>query len=97
MILFKCPVCGYLHRGEIDFHFCPVCRAPAEVFIRETNIAHYANWDTNTRLMINSMAATEELKTIARICGKNNIHDLSKNDLVSLNPELSRVTGVLLA
>jgi len=42
-------------------------------------------------------AATEEIKSIARICGKNNIHSLDKNDLRSLNPELSRITGVELA
>ena len=58
MIVFRCPVCGYLHKGEIDFHFCPVCKAPAELFYRETHLAHYANWDTNTRLMIQAMSET---------------------------------------
>ncbi len=36
-------------------------------------------------------AATEELKSIARICGKSTVADLSRDDLVSLDPELSRI------
>jgi glutamate synthase domain-containing protein 2 len=39
-------------------------------------------------------AATEEIKTIARICGKNAVHRLNKTDLRALDPELSRITGV---
>ncbi len=42
-------------------------------------------------------AATEEIKSIARICGKNNVHLLNKSDLRSLSPELARITGVELA
>lgn len=42
-------------------------------------------------------AATEEVKSIARICGKSSIHDLDRDDLVSLDPELSRITGIPLA
>jgi glutamate synthase domain-containing protein 2 len=42
-------------------------------------------------------AATEELRTFARICGKDDIHKLDKNDLRTINPELARVTGVELA
>jgi glutamate synthase domain-containing protein 2 len=39
-------------------------------------------------------AATEEVKSICRMCGKTNIHSLDKGDLASINPELSRITGV---
>jgi glutamate synthase domain-containing protein 2 len=42
-------------------------------------------------------AATEEIKTFARICGKGDIHKLDKNDLKAINPELARITGVKLA
>lgn len=42
-------------------------------------------------------AATEEVISIARICGKLSIHDLNRDDLVSLTPELSRITGIPLA
>ncbi len=42
-------------------------------------------------------AATSDIKTIARICGKDDIHKLSRQDLKAINPELSRITGVDLA
>jgi len=42
-------------------------------------------------------AATEEVKSITRICGKKNIHLLDRSDLRSLSPELARITGVELA
>ena len=58
MNLYRCPICGYLHVGVCDFHFCPICKAPAEIFIRETAIDHFANWDSKTRLMIDQMAET---------------------------------------
>ena len=42
-------------------------------------------------------AATDEIKAIARICGKNDIHGINKNDLIALTPEMARITGVDLA
>ena len=42
-------------------------------------------------------AATEELKSISRICGKTAIRDLSREDLVSLAPELARITNISMA
>ena len=42
-------------------------------------------------------AATEEVKTIARICGKSSLNDLNRQDLGALDPELSRITGIPMA
>lgn len=42
-------------------------------------------------------AATDEIKAIARICGKNDIHGISRTDLAALTPEMARITGVTLA
>jgi glutamate synthase domain-containing protein 2 len=42
-------------------------------------------------------AATEELRVIARSCGKNSIHSLDKEDLAALNAEIARITRVGLA
>jgi len=36
---------------------------------------------------------TEEIKMIAGACGKNNIHDLSKDDLRALTLEMVKITG----
>lgn len=42
-------------------------------------------------------AATEEVKSIARICGKNALHKLDREDLAALDPELSRITNIQMA
>ena len=42
-------------------------------------------------------AATKDVTSIARICGKTSLTDLNKNDLVSLDPELSRITNIAMA
>ena len=28
---FRCPICGYIHKGE-NFTACPICLAPKESF-----------------------------------------------------------------
>ena len=58
MTTYRCPVCGYLHTGNIDFHFCPVCNTPANTFIHDISADNFGNWDVNTRRMIRSMAET---------------------------------------
>ena len=58
MTTYRCPVCGYLHSGNIDFHFCPTCNTPANIFIHDFRADNFGNWDVNTRRMIKSMADT---------------------------------------
>ena len=58
MNIYRCPVCGYLQVGEIDFHFCPICKTPAELFLGDPTVKHFANWGANTRVMIEKMADT---------------------------------------
>ena len=58
MTTYRCPVCGYLHAGNIDFHFCPNCNTPATVFIHDSGADNFGSWDVNSRRMIRSMAET---------------------------------------
>lgn len=58
MNVYKCPVCGYLQVGEIDFHFCPICKTPSELFQGDPTEKNAAHWDTKTRIMIGKMADT---------------------------------------
>ena len=58
MTIYRCPVCGYLHSGTIDFHFCPICNSSATIFVHENNADNFGIWDTNTRQMIRFMAET---------------------------------------
>ena len=38
--------------------------------------------------------STEELKTFARVTGHKNIHDLSPDDLCTINREISEFTNI---
>ncbi|UCE40101.1 MAG: nitronate monooxygenase [Candidatus Aminicenantes bacterium] len=58
MNIYRCPVCGYLQIGEIDFHFCPICKTPAELFRGDPTAQNFAHWDAKTRIMIEHMADT---------------------------------------
>ncbi|MCI5212472.1 MAG: FMN-binding glutamate synthase family protein, partial [Candidatus Electrothrix sp. ATG2] len=40
------------------------------------------------------MAVTEDVKSVARSCGRDSIHALDRTDLAALHPELTRITGV---
>lgn len=72
---------------------CPYGIATQDPFLRTR-----LNVDDGAKKIANFiLAATEEIKSIARICGKHSIHDLKKDDLVAINPELARITGVALA
>ena len=42
-------------------------------------------------------AATAEVKSIARICGKNAVQKLDREDLAALDQELSRITKIKMA
>lgn len=39
-------------------------------------------------------AATEEVKSVARSCGRDSVHDLDRTDLAALHSESARITGV---
>jgi len=80
--------CQYIrecHKGT-----CPYGIATHDPFLRTR-----LNVDEGARKIANFiLAATEELKSITRVCGKRDIHDLNKDDLVALLPELAKITGV---
>ena len=56
MKVYNCPVCGHLHEGVLDFHFCPVCGTPAEHFIPDALMKAPGQWDTKSRMIISETA-----------------------------------------
>ncbi|MCI5143588.1 MAG: glutamate synthase, partial [Candidatus Electrothrix sp. ATG1] len=60
MKTYRCSVCGYLHSGSLDFHFCPCCHATAGLFIDYTAVdrGKLGTWDIRTVRMIKAMAET---------------------------------------
>jgi glutamate synthase domain-containing protein 2 len=83
--------CRYIrdcHKGTCPFGIAtqdPMLRARLNVDEKAMHVANFIR------------AATDEIKSIARICGKSNIHEINKNDLIALTSEMARITGVNLA
>ena len=88
MRVYRCPTCGYLHIGEIDFHFCPVCNTPAESFYPDTGFRQFANWNANARLMVTAMARTGHYL----MEGKGTTRSfLNMDDLIFLPAQVARM------
>jgi glutamate synthase domain-containing protein 2 len=83
--------CMYIrdcHKGTCPFGIAtqdPVLRCRLNIDEKAQQVANFIH------------ASTNEVKAIARICGKNDIHKINKNDLAALTQEISRITGVNLA
>ena len=56
--VMRCQICGYISMDKIDFHHCPVCKSPVELFKPDTSMEARGNWDTKSILMIMEMAGT---------------------------------------
>lgn len=56
--VLRCPVCGYLSRNEPSFHHCPVCKSPAEIFVKDPGLDSRGNWDTQSIAIIMEMTET---------------------------------------
>ncbi len=87
LIAMGCIQCGMCHLGK-----CPKGIVTQEEILRKNlNIQeasqNIANFIKN---------CSEEIKMIAGAVGKNNIHNLSKNDLRALNSELAQISSVKL-
>src|SRR5574344_1166689 len=41
---WRCPVCGYIHRGHTPPEKCPICKAPAEKFVEVTEKEGELSW-----------------------------------------------------
>lgn len=80
--------CRYIrqcHKGS-----CPFGIATQDPYLRtRLNVEEKAEAVANFII-----AATNEIKEVARICGKNDINELNKTDLNALTGEIARITGV---
>ena len=84
IVAMGCIYCRLCHLGK-----CPVGITTQDVELRkklDTEAAsHIANFIKN---------CTEEVKMVVGAVGKNNIHDLTKEDLRALTSETAKITGV---
>jgi len=87
LIAMGCNYCRLCYLGK-----CPVGIATQDPELRKRiNIEEAAK-----RVASYIKNCTEEIKMIAGACGKNNIYNLSKENLRSLNSEIAKITGVKL-
>ncbi|CAG35234.1 glutamate synthase-related protein [Desulfotalea psychrophila] len=86
MTNYLCPVCGYLHAGDIDFCFCPVCMASARIFIHDTNADNFGRWDLNSRPIIRSMAEMGSYHQEGRVTART---FLGMDDLIFLPAQVN--------
>lgn len=87
LIAMGCIQCGLCYQGK-----CPKGIATQDPELRKNLNAGEAS--KNVADYIKN--CTEEIKMIAGACGKNNIHNLSKDDLRALNSETAKITKVKL-
>ena len=86
--VMRCPICGYITIDEIDFHHCPVCKSPVDLFKPDTTLEARSNWDTKSILMIMEMAKTGHYA----LEGKGTTRSfLNLDDLVFLPSQMARM------
>lgn len=87
LIAMGCTYCGLCFKGTCPRGIAtqdPALRKKLDIEDASQNIANYIK------------NCTEEIKMIAGAVGKNNIHDLDKNDLRAINSDIAKITGVKL-
>jgi glutamate synthase domain-containing protein 2 len=87
MISMGCVYCRKCYRGECPNGIAtqdPKRRSKLKVDLAAQNVANFVR------------ACSEEVKMAAAACGHRNVHELSHQDLRSLNFNISRITGVKL-
>jgi len=85
LIAMGCIYCKLCYRGKCPFGITtqdPELRAKLNIDVAAKNVANFLN------------ACTEEVKMTAAACGKKNVHELSREDLKSLDLLISQITGI---
>ncbi len=81
--------------GCQQYRICGSGRCPVGIATQDEALRSRLNVDAAARRVANFLTVSlEELKTFARITGHSSIHDLSLQDLVTTNGEISKYTGI---
>ncbi|HVL84053.1 MAG TPA: FMN-binding glutamate synthase family protein [Pseudonocardia sp.] len=80
--------CHHMHTG----------RCPVGIATQDPELEERLDVEAGTRRVVNYLrAVTMELTTLARACGKSDVHHLEPEDLVALTVEAAAMAGVPLA
>ncbi len=79
-------------------HHCHTGRCPVGITTQDPDLELRLDPEVGARWMANYLRAmTMELTTLARACGKSDVHNLEREDLVALTIEAAAMAGVPLA
>jgi glutamate synthase domain-containing protein 2 len=79
-------------------HHCHTGRCPVGITTQDPELEQRLEPAVGARWMSNYLKAmTMELTTLARACGKSDVHNLEPEDLVALTVEAAAMAGVPLA
>jgi glutamate synthase domain-containing protein 2 len=85
LVAMGCIYCKLCYKGKCPFGITtqdPELRAKLSIDEASARVANFLN------------ACTEEVKMAAGACGKRSIHQLSREDLRSLDLTISQITGI---
>ncbi|HCO28132.1 MAG TPA: FMN-binding glutamate synthase family protein, partial [Lachnospiraceae bacterium] len=78
-----------------QYRICGTGMCPVGVATQDEELRKRLNGDVAALRVANFLNVTlEELKTFARITGHENLHDLSVDDLCTINREISEFTNI---
>jgi len=81
--------------GCIYCQLCYLGKCPKGIATQDSALRKNLNIEEASKNVANFIKnCTEEIKMIAGACGKNNIHNLSKDDLQALTLEMAKITKV---
>ena len=79
-------------------HHCHTGQCPVGITTQDPVLERRLDPEVGTAWVTNYLRAmTMELTTLARACGKSNVHNLEREDLVALTIEAAAMAGVPLA
>jgi glutamate synthase domain-containing protein 2 len=79
-------------------HHCHTGQCPVGITTQDPELETRLDPDVGARWVTNYLRAmTMELTTLARACGKSDVHNLEREDLVALTIEAAAMAGVPLA
>ena len=78
-----------------QYRICHTGNCPTGIATQDPNLMKQLNIEEGTKKLKNFVeVSTKEIANLTRIIGKNDVNKLSKEDLISMNKELSMITGV---
>ena len=81
--------------GCQQYRMCNTGKCPLGIATQDTNLRKRFNVDKSTERLANYLrVCTEELKTFARLTGRNDVHGLDCSDLLTTNSEIANHTDI---